>query len=102
MVNDVIKAVQEMVAYLTNAAGSGTLGRQKNGRQVHEPLPFSVVAALGSTGHQPVLSVIGPLTVLLSDGLLPPAKPFFTPRPRTRLWQMVEDSCRPSKSSCFS
>ncbi|TPP63601.1 RUN and SH3 domain-containing protein 1 [Fasciola gigantica] len=96
MVNDVIKAVQEMVAHLTNSGGSKTPGKQRNGRQAHEPLPFSVVAALGSTSHQPLLSVIGPLTVLLSDGLLPPAKPFFTPRPRTRLWQMVEESCRPS------
>ncbi|CAL8103528.1 unnamed protein product [Calicophoron daubneyi] len=91
MVNDVIKAVQETVAYYSTAA-SPIGGKKTN---IVEPLPYTTIAALGSTGRQPLLAVVGPLTVLLCDGLLPPTKPIFITKPRTRLWQMVEESCRP-------
>ncbi|TNN11094.1 RUN and SH3 domain-containing protein isoform 2 [Schistosoma japonicum] len=77
MVNDVIKAVQETVAYYCN------------------PNMNTKIEAIGSSGRQPLLAVVPPLTILLCDGLLPPSKPIFTSRPRTRLWQLVEESCRP-------
>ncbi|KAF5404779.1 RUN and SH3 domain-containing protein 1 [Paragonimus heterotremus] len=93
MVNDVIKAVQETVAYYSTANGTQT-ETMPNGSTASDPLPYSAVAALGSAGRQPLLAVVGPLTVLLCDGLLPPAKPIFMSKPRTRLWQMVEESCR--------
>ncbi|CAH8449373.1 unnamed protein product [Dicrocoelium dendriticum] len=97
MVSDVIKAVQETVAYYSTAPSAANSDVQPvpDGRSCVEPLPFSTVANLGSTGRQPLLAVIGPLTVLLCDGLLPPTKPIFISKPRTRLWQMVEESCRP-------
>ncbi|KAF7235046.1 hypothetical protein EG68_10866, partial [Paragonimus skrjabini miyazakii] len=93
MVNDVIKAVQETVAYYSTANGTQT-ETMPNGSTASDPLPYSAVAALGSTGRQPLLAVVAPLTILLCDGLLPPAKPIFMSKPRTRLWQMVEESCR--------
>ncbi|OON18484.1 RUN domain protein, partial [Opisthorchis viverrini] len=94
MVNDVIKAVQETVAYYSTATTSNP-DAAGNGCTTADPLPYSAIAALGSAGRQPLLAVVGPLTVLLSDGLLPPTKPIFITKPRTRLWQMVEESCRP-------
>ncbi|KAF6777355.1 RUN and SH3 domain-containing protein 1 [Paragonimus kellicotti] len=105
MVNDVIKAVQETVAYYSTANGTQT-ETMPNGSTASDPLPYSAVAALGSAGplgsagRQPLLAVVGPLTVLLCDGLLPPAKPIFMSKPRTRLWQMVEESCR--SGECLS
>lgn len=97
MVSDVIKAVQETVAYYSTPplTANSNAKLMLDGRSFGEPLPFSTVSNLGSTGRQPLLAVIVPLTVLLCDGLLPPTKPIFISKPRTRLWQMVEESCRP-------
>nr|CAH8825084.1 unnamed protein product [Trichobilharzia regenti] len=96
MVNDVIKAVQETVAYYCNPnLGSKTNGQMNGDNCSQDVLPYSKIEAIGSSGRQPLLAVVPPLTILLCDGLLPPAKPIFTSRPRTRLWQLVEESCRP-------
>ncbi|CAH8489875.1 unnamed protein product [Schistosoma bovis] len=97
MVNDVIKAVQETVAYYCNPNMNLKNHEELNGHSLlaNTSLPYSKVEAIGSSGKQPLLAVIPPLTILLCDGLLPPSKPIFTSRPRTRLWQLVEESCRP-------
>ncbi|VDO89673.1 unnamed protein product [Schistosoma margrebowiei] len=99
MVNDVIKAVQETVAYYCNPNMNLKNHEELNGHSslANTSLPYSKVEAIGSSGKQPLLAVIPPLTILLCDGLLPPSKPIFTSRPRTRLWQLVEESCRPGK-----
>lgn len=99
MVNDVIKAVQETVAYYCNPNMNLKNHEELNGHSLlaNTSLPYSKVEAIGSSGKQPLLAVIPPLTILLCDGLLPPSKPIFTSRPRTRLWQLVEESCRPGK-----
>ncbi|KAL3319356.1 RUN and SH3 domain containing 1 [Cichlidogyrus casuarinus] len=73
MVNDVMKAVQETVAYFC----------QEPSKEMCE------------SGGQPLLAVVNPLLVLLSDGLLAPSRPIFTSKPRSRLWSLVEESCRP-------
>ncbi|CAH8460231.1 unnamed protein product [Heterobilharzia americana] len=96
MVNDVIKAVQETVAYYCSPNLRSKTDVQLNGdNSSQEAFPYSKIEAIGSSGRQPLLAVVPPLTILLCDGLLPPAKPIFTSRPRTRLWQLVEESCRP-------
>ncbi|CAH8464017.1 unnamed protein product [Schistosoma turkestanicum] len=89
MVNDVIKAVQETVAYFCNPHINLTPNEDLTSRH------SKVESVSTSSGKQPRLAIVPPLTILLCDGLLPPSKPIFTSRPRTRLWQLVEESCRP-------
>lgn len=60
---------------------------------------YSSLAALGGSGRSSLVAVVNPLMVLISDGLLPPqTRAIFTSKPKSRIWALVEDSCRPCKS----
>ncbi|VDN09189.1 unnamed protein product [Dibothriocephalus latus] len=94
MVMDVIRAVQETVAYFcqpvaTSCASDATLASSTGGNR-------RASSSLSSQGRSGLLAVIFPLMTLLSDGLLPPTKPLFTKPLRTRIWLLVEESCKQS------
>uniref|UniRef100_A0A5K3F3E7 RUN domain-containing protein n=1 Tax=Mesocestoides corti TaxID=53468 RepID=A0A5K3F3E7_MESCO len=117
MVMDVIKAVQETIAYFCQPAtsltttegskvteGSSIITDSSTSADVTSKSPVMVVqnyysslAALGSSGRSSLLTVVNPLMVLVSDGLLPPqTRAIFASKPKSRIWALVEDSCRPS------
>uniref|UniRef100_A0A0V0J5M7 RUN domain-containing protein n=1 Tax=Schistocephalus solidus TaxID=70667 RepID=A0A0V0J5M7_SCHSO len=93
MVMDVIKAVQETVAYFcqpvaTSCVSDATLASSTGGNRGS--------SSLSTLSRGGLLGVIFPLMTLLSDGLLPPARPLFTKPLRTRIWLLVEESCKQS------
>eukprot|EP00108_Taenia_solium_P006989 TsM_000896500 transcript=TsM_000896500 gene=TsM_000896500 len=109
MVMDVIRAVQETIAYfchptlsLATPDGSNTTGSSPSGsvtsKLAHNQYRcYSSLAALGGSGQSSLASVVNPLMVLISDGLLPPqTRAIFASKPKSRIWALVEDSCRPS------
>ncbi|VDM18215.1 unnamed protein product [Hydatigera taeniaeformis] len=109
MVMDVIRAVQETIAYFCHSAlsiatpdGSNITGSSSSGSITSRPLHnqyrcYSSLAALGGSGRSSLVSVVNPLMVLISDGLLPPqTRAIFASKPKSRIWALVEDSCRPS------
>lgn len=98
MVNDIIKAVQETVVYFSQLSNNENI--KPNGTN-HTGTSYLKLENTNLIGTQHLLMVVGPLTVLLCDGLLPPVKPIFSSKPRTKLWQMVEESCRPGKFIFF-
>ncbi|KAL7064120.1 hypothetical protein AAHC03_05140 [Spirometra sp. Aus1] len=94
MVMDVIRAVQETVAYFcqpvaTSCVSDATLASSSTGGNRGS-------SSLTTPGRSSLLAVIFPLMTLLSDGLLPPARPLFTKPLRTRIWLLVEESCKQS------
>ncbi|VDK31690.1 unnamed protein product [Taenia asiatica] len=107
MVMDVIRAVQETIAYfchptlsLATPDGSNTTGSSPSGsvtsKLAHNQYRcYSSLAALGGSGRSSLASVVNPLMVLISDGLLPPqTRVIFASKPKSRIWALVEDSCR--------
>ncbi|KAL5110281.1 RUN and SH3 domain-containing protein 1 [Taenia crassiceps] len=109
MVMDVIRAVQETIAYFCHPAlslatpdGSNITGSSSSGSVTSRPANnqyrcYSSLAALGGSGRSSLVSVVNPLMVLISDGLLPPqTRAIFASKPKSRIWALVEDSCRPS------
>lgn len=115
MVMDVIKAVQETIAYfcqphsrqqpssVTTSGGSSAAVETTTATDssstsasgvVHNC--YSSLAARGVSGQSSLLTVVNPLMVLISDGLLPPqTRAIFTSKPKSRIWALVEESCRP-------
>ncbi|VEL27746.1 unnamed protein product [Protopolystoma xenopodis] len=124
MILDTIRAVQETVAYFSQR--DQIVGYLPTGQMLQvdsccssssSTTSSTTTTASSSAGNlgnprsssatrlvirqNAVLAVVGPLSVLLSDGLLPPARQIFTGKPRSRLWQMVEEGCR-SGMDCYS
>ncbi|KAM7537524.1 hypothetical protein Aperf_G00000075205 [Anoplocephala perfoliata] len=116
MVMDVIRAVQETIAYFCQSTissatpdGSNTTGSFSSGSAsgaTASGLPrapqnthyrcYSSLAALGGSGRSSLVAVVNPLMVLISDGLLPPqTRAIFATKPKSRIWALVDDSCRP-------
>ena len=108
MVMDVIRAVQETIAYFCQSTlssatpdGSNITGSSSSGSVASKPLQnhyryYSSLAALGGSGRSSLVAVVNPLMVLISDGLLPPqTRAIFASKPKSRIWALVEDSCRP-------
>ncbi|VUZ54377.1 unnamed protein product [Hymenolepis diminuta] len=114
MVMDVVRAVQETIAYFcqstissgtpegsnitgSSSSGSGGTGIPKPVQHTPNYRCYSSLAALGGSGRSSLVAVVNPLMVLISDGLLPPqTRAIFTSKPKSRIWTLVEDSCRPS------
>lgn len=109
MVMDVIRAVQETIAYFCHSAlslatpdGSNITGSSSSGSVNSKPPHsqchcYSSLAALGGSGRSSLVAVVNPLMVLISDGLLPPqTRAIFASKPKSRIWALIEDSCRPS------
>ncbi|VDN98595.1 unnamed protein product [Rodentolepis nana] len=109
MVMDVIRAVQETIAYFCQSTissdtpeGSHTTGSSLSHSAKNNPnyRCYSSLAALGGSGRSSLVTVVNPLMILISDGLLPPqTRAIFASKPKSRIWTLVEDSCRPSWSS---
>ncbi|VDL58144.1 unnamed protein product [Hymenolepis diminuta] len=113
MVMDVVRAVQETIAYFcqstissgtpegsnitgSSSSGSGGTGIPKPVQHTPNYRCYSSLAALGGSGRSSLVAVVNPLMVLISDGLLPPqTRAIFTSKPKSRIWTLVEDSCRP-------
>lgn len=119
MVMDVIRAVQETIAYFcqstissatpdgSNSTGSFSSGSGSGAIASGPPRPsqnahyrcYSSLAALGGSGRSSLVAVVNPLMVLISDGLLPPqTRAIFASKPKSRIWALVDDSCRPCES----